>query len=298
MKSKETQLKPHKSKLKRVKPVAYALLIPNMLLLAVFTFFPFARAIYLSFFVTDPMGHPAKFVGFANYERVFTSENFINSIQVTLKFAAMVGVGTFVVAIIFAYLCVDQVRGSKLYTTMFALPMAIASAPICAIALYFFAKNGFINNIFGSEIMWLSQESTALMTCAIITVWSGVGGSFIYLLVGFRNVPETLVESSKIDGANSWHRFRNIYWPIASPQIFYVMFLNILGSLKAFAIIQILVGAGPNRSTEVIVYALYSSAFSRGRFETACVYALVLCALIFVATRIQLVCEKRMVHYQ
>ena len=122
--------------------------------------------------------------------------------------------------------------------------------------------------------------------------------SFIFLLVGFRNVPTTLVECAKLDGANYLQNFIHVYVPIASPQIFYVVFLNIIASFKAFGAINVLTSGGPSESTNILIYALYSNAFNRGRFETACVYAVVLCTLIFLVTRIQMILEKRMVHYQ
>lgn len=280
------------------KPLPYLLLLPNILLLVVFTFYPFLRSIYLSLFVTDTLGNPAAYVGLENFRRVLTSNGFLESLKVTFQFAGMVGVGTFVIALFFAYLCVDKVRGSRVYQTMFALPIALASAPICAIAMFYLNRNGLVNNLFGTTNAWLSSESTALICCAIVTVWANVGTSFIFLLVGFRNVPDHLVESSKIDGAGYVRRFLNIYFPIASPQIFFVMFLNIIQSFKAFAVIKILMGKMNNSYTNVLVYALYSNAFLRGRFETACVYALMLCLIIFIFTRIQLLFEKRMVHYQ
>ena len=104
--------------------------------------------------------------------------------------------------------------------------------------------------------------------------------------------------ASILDGANYLQCFTHVYVPIASPQIFYVIFLNIIASFKAFGAINVLTEGGPSESTNILIYALYSNAFNRGRFETACVYAVVLCALIFLVTRIQMILEKRMVYYQ
>ena len=106
------------------------------------------------------------------------------------------------------------------------------------------------------------------------------------------------MECSRLDGAGPIRRVLNVVLPLASPQVFFVIFLNIVNSFKAFAIIKLLTQKGPNDSTNILVYAIYSNAFLRGRFETACVYSLVLCALIFLVTRVQLLCEKRMVYYQ
>lgn len=276
----------------------YLLLLPVMLYLTVFKFFPFIKSIYLTFFVTNNLGVPGAFVGIKNYKRVFTDAGFWNSIVATFIFAAIVGIGTFFLAMIFSLMCVKKVRGGKIYQVMFSLPMAIASVPLCAIAIFILSTTGLLNAIIGKEIQWLADKKYALTCVALLTVWSSVGSSFIFLLVGFRGVPEELLESATIDGANAIQKVFKVYIPIASPQIFFVIFLNILNSFKAFAVIKILVGKGPADSTNTLVYAIYSNAFLRGRFETACVYSLVLCLVIFIFTKLQMACEKRMVFYK
>lgn len=276
----------------------YLLLIPNFIFLTLFTFYPFVRNIYLSFFVTDQAGNPGAYVGLKNYIRVFTSDTFRNSLVATIKYAGLMFVGTFVLAMFFAFLCVEKRRSSKAYQTMFALPIALASVPVASIMLYIFSRNGILNQILGTTNTWLSSEKTALLCVAICSCWASAGTSFIFLLVGFRNVSNDLLESATLDGAGYVTKFFKVYVPIASPQIFFVIFLDIITSFKSFALISILVGAGPNESTNVLIYALYNNAFYRGRFETACVYAIALCALIFIVTRIQLLCEKKVVFYQ
>ncbi len=288
----------HVPKRRKTRALPYLLLIPNMILLGLFTFYPFIRSIVLSFCVTTPLGEIGQFVGTRMYEKVLKSASFINSLKVTLQYALMVGTGTVLLSMLFAMVCLEKRPGCRSYQTMFSLPVALASVPVCAIGLVIFRGDGFLNALLGTKTAWLSTKSTALTTTAIITIWNQVGMSFIFLLVGFRNVPETLVECTKLDGANYFQRFIHVYVPIASPQIFYVVFLNIIASFKAFGAINVLTEGGPSESTNILIYALYSNAFNRGRFETACVYAVVLCTLIFLVTRVQMILEKRTVHYQ
>ena len=125
-----------------------------------------------------------------------------------------------------------------------------------------------------------------------------IGSSFIFLLVGFRNVPEELLESSILDGANAWQRVRHVLVPVASPQIFFVLFLNINSSFKSFAQIKLLTSGGPVNSTMTLIYSIYKNAMINGRFETACIQAIFLFLLIFGITRIQFILEKKVVHYQ
>lgn len=274
------------------------LLLPAMTGFIVFVLYPFVKNIYLTFFVTDNLGNPGAYVGWKNYIRVLNDKAFWNSVKVTFKFAALVGVGTFFLSMFMAIISIDMGKGHKIYQTMFALPMAIASVPVSSIAMYILSQYGLLNYLLKTNINWLSDKNTAIYAAAAVTIWSGAGTSFLYLLVGFRNVPDDLVEAATLDGAGFFQKIFRIYIPMASPQIFFVMFLNILGSFKAFGYIQQLVGKGPNNTTNVLVYNVYTYAFRRGRFETACVYAVILALIIFVVTRIQLMFEKRMVHYQ
>ena len=283
---------------RRHKIFPYLLLIPNFVFLILFTFYPFVRNIYLSFYVTDQAGNPGTFVGLANYKRILTSEAFKKSLVATFKYAGLLFVGTFTLAMFFAMLCLEKKRGSRAYQMMYSIPIALSSVPIAAIMLYIFSRNGILNQILGTKTLWLSTEKTAMISVAICSCWAGAGTSFIFLLVGFRNVSDDLLESATLDGAGYLTKFFKIYLPIASPQVFFVVFLNIIGSFKNFALIKMLVGSGPNDSTNVLIYALYSNAFYRGRFETACVYAMALCLLIFLVTRIQLILEKKVVFYQ
>lgn len=107
---------------KRTKKLPYLLIAPAILLFCAFTFYPFIRAIVLSFAVTDKRGNFAKWVGIGNWLRVLKKDEFWNVVVVTLKMAAANLVFTFSIAMIFALLATKKVRWSKLYQTMYALP--------------------------------------------------------------------------------------------------------------------------------------------------------------------------------
>lgn len=276
----------------------YVMLVPAMAAFVAFSIWPFARNFYLSAYVTDMLGNPGTFVGLKNYQRVLESEDFWISMKATFRFAAATGVGSFALSMLMALLCINIEKGGKVYQTMYAIPMAIASAPISAIFTFILSRYGILNELLGTEVIWLNDARVTIWVVAFISVWAGSSGGFLYLLVGFRNVPDELVEAATLDGATFWEKVRSIYLPLASPQIFFVVFLNIIGSFKAFGFIKQLVGKGPAKTTNVLIHAMYEYAFTRGRFETACVYAIMLFFVIFIVTRIQLLCEKRLVHYQ
>ena len=286
-------------KKKRISILPYILILPAMALFMIFNFYPFLKAILLSFSMTNKQGEVTQWVGLANWVRVLTKDSFWDVIWITLKMAGINLVFTFAIALIFALLATKKVRFSKWYQTMYALPMAIASSPAAAIFLFIFRqKNGLLNNLLGTSISWTIKLPYAFWAVCSMTIWMHVGISFIFLLVGFRNVPEEVLESAWLDGAGPLARIRHILIPMASPQLFFVLFLNISSSFRSFAQIRLLTGGGPANGTKNLIYYIYENAMINGRFETACVQAVVLFILIFSITQIQFALEKRMVHYQ
>ena len=286
-------------KKKRISILPYILILPAMALFMIFNFYPFLKAILLSFSRTNKQGEVTQWVGLANWVRVLTKDSFWDVIWITLKMAGINLVFTFAIALIFALLATKKVRFSKWYQTMYALPMAIASSPAAAIFLFIFRqKNGLLNNLLGTSISWTTKLPYAFWAVCSMTIWMHVGISFIFLLVGFRNVPEEVLESAWLDGAGPLARIRHILIPMASPQLFFVLFLNISSSFRSFAQIRLLTGGGPANGTKNLIYYIYENAMINGRFETVCVQAVVLFILIFSITQIQFALEKRMVHYQ
>ena len=284
--------------LKKKTPTPYLLLAPSIILFTVFSFWPFLKTIVLLFSVTDKKGNFVKWVGLKMYQRVFSSKTFGQIFANTWKFAAMVCLGTFIVAMFLALLSASKERGSRLYEVLYALPMAVASAPASSIFVFLMRKeNGFFNSLLGTNIAWIQDPKWALIAVAFVTVWLGIGSSYIFLLVGFRNVPEELIESAILDGAGPVRRAFSILIPLASPQIFFVVFLNITASFKAFGQIKLLTSGGPNNATNTLIYSMYENALLNQRFETACVYAMILFVVIFGVTRIQNFFENRTVYY-
>ncbi len=290
--------KKYRKKRKKDAFLPYLFLTPVIVFFIVFVFWPFGKSIYLAFTVTDRYGEAVSWVGLGNFQRLLGMSNFWMIFKNTFVFAGIVSVGTFMIALILAALCVQKKPGSRIYQTMYAIPMAIASAPAAAIGVFIFKESGLLNQILGTDVSWLTNADTSLYAVAVVTIWLRIGTSFIFLLVGFRAVSQDLCEAAVIDGAGSWTRFWKIIVPMASPQIFFVVFLNITGSFKAFGQIKLLTGGGPSGASETLIYSIYKNGIISGRFETACTYSIILFICIFVVTRIQFFLEKRLVYYK
>ncbi len=283
---------------KRRALLPYLLLLPSLVVLGMFVFYPFVRNIVLSLTMTDVAGNVVKFVGLRNFERLFGNKTFLNSLQVSFRFAVMVGVPTFVLGFVLALAAAEQKRGSRIYETMYTMPLVIAAAPASAIwYMVFSSTGGMLNYLTGLNHPWLSDPSTAIWCVAAVTVWANLGINIIFLLTGFRNVPQELIESAKIDGAGYLVRVRKIIVPLASPQIFFVVFYNIVTSFQTFAQVRLLTDGGPYYSTNVLIFQIYKEAFYNSRFYNACAMSVILFLIIFIITRVQFFFENKGVHY-
>lgn len=283
--------------MRKIEPFLY--LIPAFAVFMIFVFYPFVKTIILSLSQTNLRGEIKSFVGLENFIELFQSPEFYSSIIVTFKFVFLVATPSVIIGFVFALLANNKLKGNRIYELMFSLPMAIASAPAAAIwTMIFHPTNGVLNFVLGQEIGWLTDPRYALISVAVVTTWLNLGLNFIFLTTGLRNIPTELLESSAIDGANFFHKLKNIIIPMVSPQMFLVIFMNLINAFQAFGQIKLLTQGGPGDSTNVLVHSIYREAFFNGRFETACTQALVLFVIMMIVTLLQFKFEKKGVHYQ
>lgn len=286
---------------KRKIPVTpYLLILLPLISVCTFSVYPFIKTIISSFSRTTEVGSWICWVGLDNWKMVFNDRSFWKTIGNTFLFAAVNLVVSLFGAMTFALLA-DGVRGKgrRLVQTLYALPLVIASAPTSLIWKFMYRKEGGIINMFlGTDLAWLQNSNTALYAVAFVTAWSQIALSFILLLAGFRNVSDDLLEAATLDGAGAFIKAVKIKIPIASPQIFYVIFLKIISSFKAFGQIKMLTEGGPAGATTTLMYKVYERGTASGYFELACCYSILLFVIIFTVTRIQFLMEKKLVHYQ
>ena len=286
-------------KKKKVKALPYFFFMPTLIGCVVFSFYPFFKTIISSFSFTTEYGEWLGWSGTVFWEFMFKNEEFWMILRTTLIFAVMNFALTFSMAMFLALLSVKRSRFGRIYQTLFALPMAIASATATASWRFILRTDGgLLNTWLGTEINWLVDDRTALWVVAIVTAWTHVASSYLFLLAGFRGVSEDIQEAAIVDGANSFTRAIRIVIPMASPQIFFVLFLNIITAIKTFTQIKLMTYGGPAGSTTTLMYEVYVRAIEHGEYEYACCVAIVLFLLIFFATRIQFFFEKKLVHYQ
>lgn len=285
-------------KIKKISVGPYGYLVPSLLIFAVFLFYPFFKTIYLSFFKTNKLGEAKLFVGFENYQNLLQSDSFRNSLGVTLIFVAIVVLGGMFLGLITALLCNKTFPGIRAFSTVYALPMAIASSSAAMIfQIMLHPAVGIVNKLLGLDINWLNDPNTALYCVAFLTAWLNSGINFLYFSAGLGNIDDSIYERASLDGASPLQQFFHLTLPGLSPIMFYTLVVNIIQAFQSFGQIKILTEGGPNETTNVIVYSIYRDAFFNYKFGSAAAQSVILFIIIMLITLVMFKVEKKGVKY-
>lgn len=263
-------------------------LIPAALFYGAFLLYPMIDTVRLSFhswsgFRTDPQ----KFVGISNYVKTFTSDPvFWTATLNTIIWVVLSIVVLIALPLLLAIVVNQKLFGSNTFRSIFYIPYVLASITVAAVWRWIYsptigALNQFLEAI-GLESWvheWLGDPKTALYSIFIASVWHGVGFNMVLFLAGLQQVPEELIDSSKVDGANIWQRFINVVLPSLRPTFVVVMIMTIINSLKVFELIIGMTGGGPAQATQVLALWSYVQSFSNHDFGQGAAIATILLAI-------------------
>lgn len=263
----------------------YLYLLPAILIMVIFIIYPFVQTIILSLHQTNVKGLMIHFKGLGNYIDLFSNPVFYHSIMITVVFVVItVCVGVFI-GLTTALLCQKDFPGIRVFSAIYAMPMAIASSGIALIfQIMLNQTNGIINMLSGAHIGWLTTPTYALLCVSFITGWLNSGVNFLYFCAGLASIDNSLYESASIDGADSIRKFLYITLPNLRPITFFVIVTNIIQAFQAFGQIKILTMGGPGEATNVLVYDIYKNAFITFRYGYASAESVTLFIIVMILT--------------
>ncbi|GAA4967003.1 sugar ABC transporter permease [Kineococcus glutinatus] len=278
---------------------AAGFLLPGIAILAVWVFYPTFYALAISFTNASGFNQP-KFIGLDNYARIVTDEDTRGAIVNTIVYAVSYAPLVIVVAIAMALLLNRKdlpMRG--LIRTVVFLPFIISMA-VAALAWSFLldANTGLVpywaSRVLGTSMPDLLNDPTwAMPTVVLVAVWKNFGYFMVIFIAGLQNISGELYEAAHLDGANAWRRFWAVTVPGLRPTMTYVIILAANGAFQAFDQIYIMTSGGPERSTETIVYRVYTEGFSNFRQGYAASLSFVLMAITMVVGIVQLSINRR-----
>jgi sn-glycerol 3-phosphate transport system permease protein len=280
----------------------YLLLLPSFFILGVFLFYPALETFRMSLYKVHPFGIRKIFAGFYNFQKLFTSPDYIRSFVTSLIFSVAVVVFGLFISLMIAILLNQKLKGQRIYRSLLIWPYALSPAISGAIFL-FNPANGYLiffsETLFGVRPGWLTNGTLALIVVTMAATWKNLGYNVIFYLTGLQNVQKEALEAASIDGAGAVKRFRIITFPLLSPMTFFLLVMNLIYSYFAsFGLIDVLTEGGPANSTTILIYQLYKDFFVFHKTGYAAAESFILFTLVVGLTLIQFRTTGRRVHYQ
>ncbi|MDD3145891.1 MAG: sugar ABC transporter permease [Candidatus Riflebacteria bacterium] len=281
---------------------AYLYLMPVLVILLAFHVLPIFYSLAVSFYEWDLIGQP-EYVGTGNYSRLFDDPLFYKSLWNTIYYAAVSVPLSIFLSLIIAMLLNNPISAIGLYRTVYFIPVITSINAVAIIWNFIYHPDfGLLNKILDifsiDPRAWLQDPTWAMPAIIFMSVWKGLGYNVIIFLTGLQNIPRHLYEAARIDGANRWHQFRHITWPLLSPTTFFIFTISTIGSFQVFSQVYMMTPrGGPLKSTMVVVYYLYRKAFEQFEFGYALAAAFVLFMIIFACTLFNKLYLEKKVHY-
>lgn len=271
--------------------LAYLYILPAVVVFALFIGTPLVRSATFSLYEWDGLGS-STWVGLENYAAVFTEPAlrgaFVHAL-VLIGFYAVVPValGLLLAA---TMMRARRMRGLGLFRVLIFLPQVVPMVVVGIAWRQIYGPDGPLNAVLrflqldGLARPWLGDYTWALPSVGLVGTWVGTGLCFVLFLAAMAKIPRDLYEAARLDGASSWREFFAITLPSVRGELAVALTLTVIAALKTFDLVYVMTSGGPGNQTAVPSYEVYRHAFLIGEVGTATALALVLTAIVFVAT--------------
>jgi multiple sugar transport system permease protein len=274
----------------------YVLLLPAAALYAVFIVYPIYRQFQISFYnwhIFPGAANPG--VGFANYSALFRDPAVRTAALNTLLFTVITVPAQMILGLAAAALLTDRLPGRGLLRGLIFIPVVTSWVVASYVFAYIFADQGGLANAILTffaghrvQIDWLAQTWTGNAVIWILSIWKGVGWSFIMFLAALDGVPRTLMESGRVDGASEPRIWRHVVLPAIRPTMVFVLVLLVIGASQVFTQVYLLTSGGPYGSTQVLLGDAYQQAFTFFQFSYAAAIASLMAVVVLTLSIVQI----------
>jgi multiple sugar transport system permease protein len=278
------------------KALAFALIAPAMLPLAVTLGWPLVQAIQLSLHDVRVIGSPGAFVGLDNYKRVLTGSSFWSASWLSVVWVVANAVVQTVLAVIAALVLNEKFPGVRVARTWIILTWIVPTVVVVVIWRWLLSTSGGMINpllmqmgIVDRPVGFFATPWTAMSSLVFINSWRWFPFITLMVLAGLTRIPDELYEAARLDGANAWQRFKRITWPLLAPTLAVLAVIGTLLSFNVFDIIWLLTSGGPAGGSKTLPVLIYETAFKGYRLSEAATISvlatILLMAFAFIATR-------------
>jgi ABC-type sugar transport system permease subunit len=244
----------------------YWFVIPSLIFLALFTYYPLMNSVYSSFFKQSIMSPAPQFVGFANYLELLQLPLFWIVIKNNLIYAFFSIVPATLTAFILAELINECKYGKALFQISLFYPMMIPMAAAAMLWVFLYNPHiGLINHLLGKlglfQPGWVNSSDYSLTAIIIMANWKNVGYYMMIYFAGLQNISREIYEAANLDGTGWWRRLWWVIFPLVGPTTLFVLVIAVIQSFRVFEQVYLMTQGGPGDSSNVLVYFIYENAF-------------------------------------
>jgi len=268
------------------------LVLPQLLLTAIFFLWPAGEAIWVSMRRADPFGIRTQFVGLENFSDLFSDPLYVDSIGRTAFFCAAVTALSMLVAMLLAVAADRELRARNLYRILLIWPYAVAPAVAAVLwILLLHPQIGLIGrwlNRLGLAWDYKLNGAQAMLIVILASAWKQISYNFIFFLAGLQSIPRSVIEAARMDGAKGFFRFRTVILPLLMPTVFFLLVVNLVyAAFDTFGTIQAMTQGGPGKATETLMVKVYRDGVVNLDIGSSSAQSVVLMLGIIVLTALQ-----------
>ncbi|HET9322753.1 MAG TPA: sugar ABC transporter permease [Gaiellaceae bacterium] len=284
-----------RSRLSRPSWQGFFFIFPAVLVLGVLIVWPLVRTIYFSFGETNSRLELTRWVGFDNYQRLFTKDKeflntdvfppegaLINNLKwVVLYTSLSLGLGLLIAVL------ATRVRYESMLKAIVFIPMAISATAVAIIWKFVYdpdpnigSLNAVISLVGGEPVTWYGRADLVNYALIFAYVWASTGFAMVVISAALKGISEEVIEAARTDGASEWDIFRRIQLPLLSLPMAVVTVWLLINVIKVFDIIYVMTGGGPGGASEVIAFSMVDETFTNGEGGYGAAIAVVMLLLI------------------
>jgi sn-glycerol 3-phosphate transport system permease protein len=281
----------------------WLLLLPAMVLLALFTHWPALATFIDSFYSTARPRRPSAFIGLDNYRQIIDDPIFWQALSNNLWFA----LGTIPVSIGLAMLMAlwvnDRIAGRTLVRMAYFTPTVLPMIAVANIWLFFYTPQyGLLAQVLqvfgGASHNWLGSKDTALICVTIVAVWKEAGFFMIFYLAALQQISPSLGEAAALEGASRLYFFRRVQFPLLMPTTLFVLVNAVINAFRTVDHIIVMTRGGPDNATSLLLFRVYELGFNFWDTGAAAAMTTVLLVGLGLAALAQYVFLERRIYYR
>lgn len=272
----------------------YAFVLPFIASISIFLIGPLIYAFIISFKEFSFLNPEAsRWVGFANYIKLFSDPTFKRALLNTTLYSLGVVPTQLIIALILALIVNSNIKGKTFFRVAYYIPTVTSTVAVSVIFLYLFKADGLVNALlakFGIQgPAWFNDVRFALPSIMMMAIWSSVGNYMVIFLAGLQDIPSELYEAAEVDGANKFQMFFKITLPMLRPIVFFNLVMSLIGTFQVFdqAYVVSQGTGGPLDATMTVVLDIYRTGFRDFNMGYASAMAFALFVIILILTLIQ-----------